>query len=136
MGNDDDLNIDDYEITGIDMSAFDYSMTNDTITLGSGTSTVTVVGGGNINLPYASSTVSSSWGPDFHSTAAGTVSVPADGDIKIGDRSLKEFMTKMEERLAILVPDTEKLEKFEALKTAYDHYKLMERLCQLQQEEQ
>jgi hypothetical protein len=42
----------------------------------------------------------------------------------------------MEERLAILVPDSEKLEKFEALKTAYDHYKLMESLCQPQQEEQ
>ena len=39
-------------------------------------------------------------------------------------------MTKMEERLAILVPDPVKMEKFEALKKAYDHYKLMEKLCQ------
>lgn len=50
-------------------------------------------------------------------------------DIKIGDRSLKEFMTKMEQRLSILVPDPEKLEKFEALKKAYEHYKTMEALC-------
>ena len=38
-------------------------------------------------------------------------------------------MTKMEQRLAILVPDPEKLEKFEALKKAYEHYKTMEALC-------
>jgi hypothetical protein len=46
-------------------------------------------------------------------------------------------MDKMEERLAILVPDPAKLEKFEALKKAYEHYKLMEKLCQeLPQEEE
>lgn len=58
------------------------------------------------------------------------ISMPDDKDIKIGERSLKEFMTKMEERLSILVPDPSKLEKFEALKKAYEHYKLMEKLCQ------
>jgi hypothetical protein len=36
----------------------------------------------------------------------------------------------MEERLAILVPDPKKLEQFAALKKAYEHYKLMEQLCQ------
>jgi hypothetical protein len=51
-------------------------------------------------------------------------------DLKIDGKSLKNFMDKMEERLAILVPDPKKLEKFEALKKAYDHYKLMEKLCQ------
>ena len=51
-------------------------------------------------------------------------------DIKIDGKSLKQFMDKMEERLAILVPDPAKLEKFEALKKAYEHYKLMESLCQ------
>jgi hypothetical protein len=35
----------------------------------------------------------------------------------------------MEQRLAILVPDPAKLEKFEALKKAYEHYKTMESLC-------
>lgn len=50
-------------------------------------------------------------------------------DLKIGNRSLKEFMEKMEQRMAILVPDPAKLEKFEALKKAYEHYKTMESLC-------
>ena len=57
------------------------------------------------------------------------ISMPDDKDIKIGERSLKEFMTKMEERLSILVPDPSKLEKFEALKKAYEHYKTLESLC-------
>ncbi len=58
------------------------------------------------------------------------------GDIKIGNQSLKEFMVKMEERLAILVPDPAKLEKFQALKKAYEHYKLMEKLCQEEPKEE
>jgi hypothetical protein len=57
------------------------------------------------------------------------VNIKAGGDLKIGDMSLKDFMQKMEQRLAILVPDPEKLEKFEALKKAYEHYKTMESLC-------
>lgn len=63
------------------------------------------------------------------------ITMPSTADIKIGDKSLSEFMTKMEERLAILVPDPSKLEKFEALKKAYDHYKLMEKLCQEENKE-
>jgi len=65
-----------------------------------------------------------------------TVNISTDGidmaagtDIKIDGKSLKEFMKKMEQRLAILVPDPVKLEKFEALKKAYEHYKTMESLC-------
>jgi hypothetical protein len=66
----------------------------------------------------------------------GIVNINTDGidmaagtDIKIDGQSLKEFMKKMEQRLAILVPDPKKLEKFEALKKAYEHYKTMESLC-------
>ena len=58
-----------------------------------------------------------------------------DGDITVKGRSLSEFMTKMEQRLSILVPDPEKLEKFEALKKAYEHYKTMEALCFPEKEE-
>jgi hypothetical protein len=66
------------------------------------------------------------WGSD--------ISVPEEGDIKIGGRSLKTFMDTMEKRLAILQPDPAKLEKFEALKKAYEHYKHLERLCELDDE--
>ena len=54
-----------------------------------------------------------------------------DGDLKVDGKSLKEFMNKMEQRLAILVPDPAKLEHFEALRKAYEHYKMLERLCEL-----
>ena len=64
------------------------------------------------------------------------IDIPDGKDIKIGERSLKEFMVKMEERLSILVPDPSKLEKFEALKKAYEHYKLMEKLCQEEPKEE
>jgi hypothetical protein len=57
------------------------------------------------------------------------VEIKEGGDIKIGEVSLKEFMKKVEQRLAILVPNPEKLERFEALKKAYEHYKTMESLC-------
>ena len=57
------------------------------------------------------------------------IEMAAGTDIKIDGQSLKEFMKKMEQRLAILVPDPTKLEKFEALKKAYEHYKTMESLC-------
>jgi hypothetical protein len=57
------------------------------------------------------------------------INIKGDGDIKVKGRSLSEFMTKMEQRMAILVPDPDKLEKFEALKKAYEHYKTMESLC-------
>jgi hypothetical protein len=51
-----------------------------------------------------------------------------DGDIKWKGRSLGKLLEKIEDRLAILSPDPAKLEKYEALKKAYDHYKLMEKL--------
>lgn len=57
------------------------------------------------------------------------IDIKEGGDIKVDGKSLKEFMLKMEQRMAILVPDPKKLEKFEALKKAYEHYKTLESLC-------
>lgn len=52
-----------------------------------------------------------------------------DGDIKWKGRSLGKLLEKIEDRLAILPePDPAKLEKFAALKKAYEHYKTLERL--------
>ena len=73
--------------------------------------------------------------PTVNITGTG-IDMAAGTDIKIDGKSLKEFMTKLEERLSILVPDPAKLEKFAALKKAYEHYKLMEKLCQEQPKEE
>jgi hypothetical protein len=74
---------------------------------------------------------------NWNTTTSPSVNISSDGidmaagtDIKVDGKSLKEFMSKMEERLAILIPDPKKLEQFAALKKAYEHYKLMEQLCQ------
>ena len=55
-----------------------------------------------------------------------------DGDVKVKGKSLTDWMETMEKRLAILVPDPKKLEKFEALQKAYNHYKMLEALCDIQ----
>ena len=38
-------------------------------------------------------------------------------------------MHSINERLLLISPDLEKLEKYAALKNAYDHYKLIEAMC-------
>ena len=97
-----------------------------------------------ITLPSSSYTTGSSG--QFYTTGTGgytisntspTVNISNTGidmaagtDITVDGKSLKTFINKMEERLAILVPDPKKLEQFAALKKAYEHYKLMESLCQ------
>jgi hypothetical protein len=51
------------------------------------------------------------------------------GALKVKGKDLIKLMEKIEDRLAILAePDPMKLEKFAALKKAYDHYKLMEKI--------
>lgn len=76
-------------------------------------------------------TISNSWSNSPATVTIGNngIDMAAGTDIKVDGKSLKAFMDKMEERLAILVPDPKKLEKFEALKKAYEHYKTMESLC-------
>lgn len=117
----------------ITISGLDYNTVGTTITLPTPTysynSMGTTVGG--IISGSASSWNTISIGnnvPNVNIDSSG-IDIKDGADIKIGDRSLKEFMTKMEQRLAILVPDPDKLEKFEALKKAYEHYKTMESLC-------
>lgn len=53
-----------------------------------------------------------------------------EGDIKFKGRSLEKLLQQIEDRLLILQPDPKKLEKYEALRKAYEHYKLLEKLIQ------
>ena len=104
------------------------TITNGGYTIGSTGSSgqfyTTGVGGHNWNNP-----------PTVNITGTG-IDMAAGTDITVDGKSLKTFMNKMEERLAILIPDPKKLEQFEALKKAYEHYKLMESLCQEQPKEE
>ena len=104
------------------------TISNGGYTIGSAVSTIYTTGTGSYgwNTPTSPTVNISNTGIDM-----------ADGtDITVAGKSLKEFMNKMEERLAILVPDPAKLEQFAALKKAYEHYKLMESLCQEQPKEE
>ena len=64
-----------------------------------------------------------------------TIDAKFDGDIKWKGRSLGELLTTIEKRLAILTPDPAKLEHFEALQKAYQHYKTLEALCEIPKED-
>ena len=116
----------------------DFSSMTNTVTLPS----IYNIGGGSGAVGTSYTSANTQWttgtnGYTFTNAAVPqTVNITGDGidmaagaDIKIDGKSLKEFMTKMEQRLSILVPDPTKLEKFQALKKAYEHYKTMESLC-------
>ena len=74
------------------------------------------------------------WGNTVISTSPSTNSIDIkgdanfDGDILWKGQSLGKMIESINDRLAILHPDPAKLEKYAALKKAYDHYKLMEKL--------
>jgi hypothetical protein len=78
---------------------------------------------------YTISTGTGGTGSYYTSSGFKGIEVKDGADIKIGERSLSEFMDRVESRLAILQPKPELLEKFEALQKAYDQYKLLEALC-------
>lgn len=125
-------NPDDYLVSNIDFGDvtidLDYTGSNNTMVYSSSTT--------NTN-PYAIGTTSgfngtytiSNVGIDY-STPGLKVSGDADfeGDITIKGRSLTDMLDAINDRLAILHPDPAKLEKYRALKEAYEHYKMLERL--------
>ena len=128
---------------GVDTITIDTSTMNssNTITLPSttisGSAGYTIGPTGSSGQFYTTGTGGHNWNnpPTVNITGTG-IDMAAGTDISIDGKSLKTFMNKMEERLAILVPDPAKLEKFAALKKAYEHYKLMESLCQEQPKEE
>lgn len=68
------------------------------------------------------------WGP-YNPGLSVTGDATFEGDIKWKGRSLGKLLESIEGRLAILQePSPEKLEKYAALKKAYEHYKTLERL--------
>jgi hypothetical protein len=123
--------LDDYSIYPPSFSNIDWTTTP--LQASSLPQTITLSGAqGSIGgYTFTSSASAGLWG-----STSNSVKIDQDGidlkegtDIKIGNRSLVKFMETLEERLAILQPDPEKLEKFAALKAAYEHYKLLEALC-------
>lgn len=121
--------IDTIDISDINLSSFNsYNYGNVTISTGAT---------GAQGPLYTSSGMNGTWGtigPAGITSSAG-LHVNSDavfeGDVKIKGISIVETLSKIEKRLSILRPDPEKLEHFEALRKAYEHYKTLEALCEI-----
>lgn len=119
-------------VTGIiDTSGTSSSITLDPSTLGMSYSIPT---SGWTTTSANSATYTINGSSYYNNVNTNGIQLDSTADIKIGDKSLVDTLTKIEDRLAILTPDLKKLEKFAALKKAYEHYKLMEKLCQEDEE--
>ena len=113
----------------VDDYVIDLSNGSGTVTIGSTASSYIYA---SMSAPSYASSISYSNGTAWSNGANLTVEGDADfdGDVRIKGRSLEKLLSTIEKRLAILSePTPEKLEKFEALKKAYDHYKVLEALC-------
>jgi hypothetical protein len=102
--------------------------------------TIGAAGGGGSGGYYQSSGTGATWmngaGSPYVTVGATTnaalkVSGDADiqGNLKVKGVDITDMLAKIQDRLAILVPDPARLEKFQALKQAYEEYKLLEALC-------
>lgn len=64
----------------------------------------------------------------FSNTMNSSSDLIVSGDITLDGVSLKNILEKIQDRLNILTPDPRKLEKYEALRAAYENYQLIEKL--------
>jgi hypothetical protein len=113
---------------------------NITLSAGSGGSGTWLGGAYSNSNPYGTVTIanpsytsgSGAW-VTAGSSPSNALSVSGDANIKgtltVGGKDIMDILDKIQDRLAILVPDPALLEKYEALKQAYDQYKLLEALC-------
>ena len=133
----------DYEnITVIDtssMNSYNHSYSNITIS-GSSSSNYGATGSSGSFLTSGLNGTSWSnvnWGGNISPSPGLKVSGDAefDGKVMINGRNISEFMETIAKRLSILQPDPAKLEHFAALKKAYEHYKMLEALCEIPKKE-
>ena len=114
--------------SGLNGISVDDILTIDTSTITIDASTLTNSSAYTWSQPYSNYTLTGTVG------ASGTVEIDTGGltmkescDIKIGDRSLKDFMDRVEERLGILRPNPELEEKWENLKGLRQAYMDLEK---------
>lgn len=117
------------------------SVLDDTITIDSSTlsslwnstngTTYYTVGSSSMAGNY---TISSPWNTITTNQPSLTVTGKStfEDDITVKGISILKTLEDINKRLAILVPDPAKLEQFEALRKAYEHYKTLEALCDIQ----
>ena len=88
-----------------------------------------VLGGGTVSTPITVGGGAGSgytWGTATNKTS-GTIKLEGpDSDIFVQGKSMEAWMDAVEQRLCILEPKPELLEKYQSLKQAYEHYKTLE----------
>jgi hypothetical protein len=124
--------------TGLEYSVDLSSMNSSILNYSSGQNAygnITISNGGSSGSILTSNGASPIWTNNITTSITPSIDVKGDanfdGDIKWKGRSLGDMLETIENRLSMLVPDPKKLENFEALKKAYEHYKTLEALCQL-----
>ena len=84
-----------------------------------------------LTISNGTTAMSPSWASSTSAsmTAKGQLKVEGEqADIFINGKSMSDWMSVVERRLAILQPKSELLEKYEALQSLYDQYKTLEAL--------
>ena len=124
--------------TSIDLGYFDshsdYSAAQstyniDTITLSNNFSAGSITTANTLtwSQPYDNYTISNTWNNHDPNVNIGTngVEIKGEGDLKIGDRSMKEFMDRVEDQLAILRPAPELEENWDQLRDLRRQYETL-----------
>jgi hypothetical protein len=105
------------------------NVTLNTTYSGAGIYQVTGTGGYTLNTSATNGT----WASLSAGTSTPSIQVKGDaefeGNVTINGQNLAETLQRIQDRLAILVPDPKLLDKYEALQQAYEHYKTLEALC-------
>ena len=116
-------------LTTLDISSLTTMSSNSTYNLSVGTNTFPSSWNMS-NTVYTTNTGNIGLNPIWTNTTPPPPKLVVDGDIKWNGRSLGKFLEKIEDRLAILQePDPKRLERFTALREAYDAYKMLDTLC-------
>ena len=118
-------------LTTLDIASLTTMNSNSTYNLKTGNVTIPSSWNmGSSGTVYTTNTGNIGLNPIWTNTTPPPPNLVVDGDIKWNGRSLGKLLEKIEDRLAILQePTPERLERFAALREAYDAYKLIDTLC-------
>jgi hypothetical protein len=132
------VDIDSVSVDVPDLTSPSYSVDWNTVNLGIGAINTTAGSNGTQGYVYTTNTTGASgsynWNiqqPHTHISEAGTIQLTgAKADIKMGDRSLRDWMSQVEQRLNILVPNPELEKEWDELRRLGERYRKLEKKCQ------
>ena len=97
---------------------------------GTSASTISIAGSGAGQVYTVNGSGSATWtNPNANTNISGRLKLNGkDADIEVNGVSMLDILNGITDRLAILQPKPELLEKYENLREAYEHYKTLEAL--------